>query len=287
MTPSDLLIRSGVIRRIVLALALLWGPGLVVAAPEPVPSASPVKPAVKKTNKPSSAAKQKKKKRSSVRGRSGPSRYAKVKDVPTTLAWRYGQMTQDECEAELTARSIGFTRQPPSPGVRAPVRLTGKLHGVEFRTDEPDARRPTSPYEIGDCRLILALDDFSKILEAHDVVQVRHYSMWRPPADNWPEDQDGTRHAGALALDAGRFTTSDGKTLDVDRDFHGRIGDKTCGDNAKPRDPTPDAIELRAILCEAAAEHMFNVMLTPNFNRPHHNHFHLEVTSGVKWFLLH
>ena len=123
--------------------------------------------------------------------------------------------------------------------------------------------------------------------QAHDIVEVRHYSMWRPPAKSWPEDKDATRHAGAVALDAGRFTKADGSTLDVTRDFHGAIGAKTCGDDAGPRPATPDALELRSILCETAAQHLFNVMLTPNYNRPHHNHFHLEVTSGVQWFLLH
>ncbi|MFO0006556.1 MAG: hypothetical protein ACK559_36105 [bacterium] len=28
-------------------------------------------------------------------------------------------------------------------------------------------------------------------------------------------------------------------------------------------------------------------MLTPNYNWPHRNHFHLEVTSGVKWYIVH
>lgn len=272
-------------RLLVLAFASVVATGPATAAPEATGSraeasgSSATNAPVKKSRK---AAKKKKR-----RVRSGPSRYGKVDDATTTPAWRYGQMTQDECEAELTARSIGFTREPTSRGVRAPVRLTEKLHGVEFRTDETEARRQTSPYEVGDCRLILAMDDFAKILEAHDIVQVRHYSMWRPPGKSWPEDKDATRHAGALALDAGRFTKANGKTLDVDRDFHGRIGAKTCGEDARPRPATPDALELRAILCEAAALHVFNVMLTPNFNRPHHNHFHLEVTSGVKWFLLH
>ena len=32
---------------------------------------------------------------------------------------------------------------------------------------------------------------------------------------------------------------------------------------------------------------LFNVVLTPNYNKPHANHFHLEVTRGVKWFLVH
>ncbi|HET7506454.1 MAG TPA: hypothetical protein VFK02_35790 [Kofleriaceae bacterium] len=207
------------------------------------------------------------------------------RDAADTPAVHYGQLSQDDCEAELTSRQIGFVRETAT-AVMAPVRLTGPLHGVVFRTDGKDAVRATSPYEIADCRLVLALDDFAQILESHDIVEVRHYSMYRPPR-HWSEDKIGAQHDGALALDAGRFIDREGKVLDVDHDFHGAIGAKTCGDGAAPRPATPDALTLRAILCEAVDRRLFNVVLTPNYNRPHHNHFHLEVTAGVGWFLVH
>lgn len=252
-------------RTALLAFALLGVAGVATAAPK----------------------KKAKAKKVAAKARSGPSRYAKGVDAEATPAWSYGEMSQQDCEAELTKRDIGFTRVDEAPGVRAPIRLTGKLHGVAFNTDESVEKRETSPYMIADCRLALAMDDFAAVLQQHDIVEVRHYSMYRPPGKSWPDDKEGTRHAGALALDAGRFTKSDGKTLEVTRDFHGKIGAKTCGDGAGPKPATPDSLELRAILCDTAALHLFNVMLTPNFNRPHRNHFHLEVTSGVKWFLLH
>jgi hypothetical protein len=206
-------------------------------------------------------------------------------DAAETPAVRYAQLAQTDCEAELASRHIEFIRETGS-AVLAPVRITGPLHGVVFRTDGKDQARATSPYEIADCRLVLALDDFAEILNRHGIVEVRHYSMYRPPK-NWPEGQIGARHDGALALDAGRFIDGAGKVIDVDRDFHGAIDAKTCGDGAAPRPATPDALELRAILCEAVDRRLFNVVLTPNYNRPHHNHFHLEVTAGVKWFLVH
>jgi hypothetical protein len=206
-------------------------------------------------------------------------------DAAETPAVRYGLLSQADCEAELASRHIEFVRET-GIGVLAPVRLTGALHGVVFRTDGKDKDRATSPYEIADCRLVLAIDDFAAILNRHDIVEVRHYSMWRPPK-GWPEGKIGSRHDGALALDAGRFIDSAGKVLDVDRDFHGAIDAKTCGDGAAPRPATADALALRAILCEAVDLRLFNVVLTPNYNRPHHNHFHLEVTAGVKWFLVH
>ena len=194
-------------------------------------------------------------------------------------------MTAEECQAELVTRAIPFTAEP-SRGVLAGVRLTGPLHGVTFRTRQSDERRATSRWEIADCRLVLALDDMAEVLEAHGIVEVVHYSMYRPPSKSWPEDKLATRHAGALALDAGQFVDRDGVVYDVDDDFSGRIGARTCGPKAKPRKPTKKALTLRALLCETVAKRLFNVVLTPNHNRPHKNHFHLEVTAGVSWFIV-
>ena len=206
-------------------------------------------------------------------------------DAAETPAYRYAQLSQAACEAELASRAISFVRETAA-GVLAPVRLTAPLHGVVFRTDQSDRVRPTSPYEIADCRLVLALDDLAEILNRHDIVEVRHYSMYRPPKA-LPEDQIGKRHPAALAIDAGRFIDTSGTVLDVDRDFHGAIDAKTCGEGAAPDPPTPAALALRAILCEIVDRRLFNVVLTPNYNRPHKNHFHLEVTAGVRWFLVH
>ena len=205
-----------------------------------------------------------------------------------TPAVRYAQLDWAACEAELARRAIPFTREKDSRGVLAPVRLAGPVGGIEIHSPLPEKQRATSPNEVFDCRLVLALDDLAAILRAHDVVGVVHLSGWRPPsAKHWPSGKLGTRHDGALAIDAGWFVKRDGTKLDVEKDFHGRIGAKTCGPGTGPSPATPEAMELRAIVCEAAAARIFNVELTPDYNWPHRNHFHLEVTPKVKWFLVH
>ncbi len=200
----------------------------------------------------------------------------------------YGALDRDACEAELGKRGVPFTRVDDARGVLAPVRLTGALHGVTFRTALPEAKRPTSPWEIVDCRLALALDDFATQLATHDVAEVIHYSIYRPPSKKWPDAKIASRHPGGLAIDAGTFVKKDGTRLEVQRDFHGRIGATTCGaSGAAPRPSTPEALELRQIVCDAADAHLFNVELTPDYNWAHRNHFHLEVTAGAKWFVVH
>jgi hypothetical protein len=208
-------------------------------------------------------------------------------DTSTAPAVRYGKLDRGACESELVRRQIRFARVDAARGVLAPVRIAGPLHGVSYRTELPASQRPTTPYEIFDCRLVLALDDFSAMLESHGIVEVIHYSAYRPPPKKWPSGKLGTRHGGALAIDAGKFVKKDGSVLNVERDFHGKIGSATCGPGTGPAPVTPEATELRELVCDAASAHLFNVELTPDFNYPHRNHFHLEVTAKVNWFLVH
>jgi hypothetical protein len=199
-------------------------------------------------------------------------------------AIRYAAMSRDDCEAELVRRNIAFERET-AKGVLAPVRLKGPLRGVEFRTNLKGDQRDTTPWEIADCRLVLAMDDFAAILVEHQIAEVRHYSMYRVPPKRWADDKIGSRHNGALALDAARFIRRDGSHLDVLDDFKGRRGSKTCGPKARQVKDAA-AIELREIVCAAVDQQLFNVVLTPDFNRAHRNHLHLEVTAGVKWFMV-
>ncbi len=201
-------------------------------------------------------------------------------------ARRYGRLDRNACEAELSNRGIPYSPVAEARGVLAPVRLTGPLRGVSFHTGVPAAERSSSPWEIVDCRLALALDDFALLLRAHDIVDVLHYSIYRPPPARWPADKVASRHPGGLAIDAASFTKKDGSRLDVELDFHGRIGATTCGPGAGPSPATAEAMELRQIVCEAAEAKLFNVALTPDYNWAHRNHFHLEVTAGVTWSMV-
>jgi hypothetical protein len=144
-------------------------------------------------------------------------------DVASSPAWKYAGMDAAACETELGKRGIAFTKVSAA-AVAAPVRLSGPIRGVTFHSQLPTAQRATSPYEIFDCRLVLALDDFAVILGKYDVSEVVHFSVYRPPIKSWPQDAVGKQHTGGLAIDAGVFIRKDGSILQVERDFHGAIG---------------------------------------------------------------
>jgi len=95
-------------------------------------------------------------------------------------AYRYANMTDGEAFAELDRRRVLYSRIDPVAGVRAPIRLTGRLHGVNVHSSLPPDQRVVSPFEILDARLALALDDFCGLLERHGFDEVVHYTMYRP-----------------------------------------------------------------------------------------------------------
>ncbi|HVU04082.1 MAG TPA: hypothetical protein VHE30_20130 [Polyangiaceae bacterium] len=206
-------------------------------------------------------------------------------DAASSVACRYAALEPEDCLAELARRDVHFSKAGPAPGVRTPIRLTGPLNGVLYRTDFPDSQREKVPFEILDCRLAVALSDFSAILKQHDIREVRLFSAWRPP----PRGHDSleTAHPGGLAADLRLFKKSSGEELEVLRDFHGRIGATPCGPRAVPPAPSDAASrELRAIFCAAVDARLFHVLLSPNEGARHANHFHAEIRPEVRWFIV-
>jgi hypothetical protein len=202
-------------------------------------------------------------------------------------ASRYARLTREEALAELGRRGIAYERVEDAPGVVAPIRLTGPLHGVEIHSSLPVEQRKTTPFEILDARLALALDDFAVILANHDVVEVVHFTMYRPNDDVHEGTPDvRPRHPGGLAIDVGGMRKRSGAILTVDGHWPAGIGEKTCGPRAR-RLPARRGRELESIVCEAHDLRLFHAILTPHFNRAHHDHVHLELKADTLWFLVH
>jgi hypothetical protein len=219
-------------------------------------------------------------------GRGPPPTEYSIFAVPeTSPAPGYARLDRDTCEAELRSRHIDFARAEDTPGVRAPVRLKGPLHGVSIHSALPPAARWRSHADLIDCRLALSLDDFAAAIEKRGIVEVLTLAAYRTRAEGGcTAKYDGEQHCAALAVDVGSFKRRDGTVLNVERDFHGSIGTLTCRNDAHPTPETPAAKELWGIACDAAGEN-FLVVLTPNWNAEHKNHLHLELTTH-DWVLV-
>ena len=201
---------------------------------------------------------------------------------------RYAALDAASCEAELGRREVPFVRAAATPGVLDPVRLRGPLHGVTIHSPLGPSAQERSLMEIFDCRLVLALDDFAaQVVGPRGVVEMTHLSAYRSRASyGCTPKYAGKQHCAALAVDVAKFTRKDGSVLDVERDFHGHPGQSSCTGGAHPNPPSPAAAELWGFVCDAAARGLFHVILTPNYNAEHHNHFHLEITPDAGWMLI-
>lgn len=210
-----------------------------------------------------------------------------------TPAARAASLDKDQCFTELKRRKVAFTEVASARGVLAPVRLPADVGGIVYRTELSAAERAHAPWDVFDCRVVVALDDWSPKLLARGFSEVILFSAWRPPAAGWPEGKEAKRHPGALAVDVKRLvrgldptTGAPRSDVVIERDWAPRLGAPVCGADAPAAEPdTTEGREARAIACEIEDARLFTVMLTPHYDRAHHNHLHLEVTPGVTWRL--
>ena len=62
-----------------------------------------------------------------------------LRHAPGSRAEAYAAMSTATCLAALNERHIPFSREEPKRGVEIPVRLTGRVGGVLYRTDFREA----------------------------------------------------------------------------------------------------------------------------------------------------
>jgi hypothetical protein len=130
--------------------------------------------------------------------------------------------------------------------------------------------------------------ELAPLLVEHQVQSIRIDNFYRNSARIRAGKK--SQHAYGLAADVVSFTLQDGRVLDVEEHFMGRMGDPVCGPDAAlvpppgaSTDQVDRAIRLRNLVCDLARRGAFHHMLTPNYNRAHRNHLHLDIQRDNKW----
>ncbi len=202
-----------------------------------------------------------------------------VGSEPPPIAMELAALSPHACLRALVRARVPF--EPVTSGmagVAVPVVVTGPIGGVTVH-----AARGRVVREPMDCALALGLARLAPLLRARQVREVRHLSIRRPADDaELRRHPVLARHAGGLAIDAAVFALDDGTEYDVSHEFRGALDTPACGPDARVL-PAPGARLLRGLFCDAARLGIFHVMLSPNYNDEHHNHFHLEITRSVPW----
>ena len=177
-----------------------------------------------------------------------------------------------DCEAELAQAGVKFhaASLPVHTAPKAKF-VCGAPQVVTYLRGPGKIAYNSAP--VVTCSMALALASFERILQKEALAifnspvaridQIGTYSCRVISAyPKWISE-----HSYANAIDIGRFTLANGKTVEVLRDFD--IGE------APPTKPA--AAFLRAISRRANDEDVFSHVLTPFFNAQHNNHFHLDL----------
>jgi hypothetical protein len=203
-------------------------------------------------------------------------------DVATWVrgsAMKNANLSPTACRALLKQQGIAHQRvSGGASGIATPLRVTEPMSGVKFLT-----AGPKSKFSLLDCRAALSLQELAQLLSSLGVVEMRIDSFYRPNAHlNGRKRGKLSQHAYGMAMDVTAFKLKDGRTLEVERDFHGKIGDPVCGPGAELTPPSAEATDLRNIVCAIARTGMFHNVLTPNYNTAHKNHLHFDITRNAK-----
>jgi len=180
------------------------------------------------------------------------------------------------CRAWLDLVGIEYTVGPTSRGIADPVTAKMPINGMPFRSGSG-----LRTQMLGDCSLIKSLALAAPIWRARGIVEVRDLGVYNYRCIN----NDGTppnctiglsEHSFGNAIDLASFLDADGETYVVNDDWVIDPDDRTC---TAPTEPGKDTF-LHEMICTIKAAKIWNIVLTPNYNALHRNHFHVDLTAG-------
>ena len=165
------------------------------------------------------------------------------------------------CTKELDARGVSW-QKAKRPGIKNGVEITGPLGGISLTSEQP---------LIIDCSLAISLDEAGKYLAAAGVEKAHFssaYSRRNVRGTNHP-----SKHSYGLAIDIHSFTGTSFGTLRIDRDYEQGLGDDYDCVGAPL---TKGGAVLKVLQCQLVRSGLFHLVLSPDYDDAHHDHFHLE-----------
>lgn len=182
--------------------------------------------------------------------------------VPSAAAANPDDVMTD-CKAELERRGVAF-KPAKRPGIANGVELAGPLGGVAWTSEQ-------APLVI-DCSLAVSLDEAGRYLRELGVSRASYssaYSRRNVRGTNRP-----SKHSFGLAIDVHTFDVGTLGTLRVDRDYEQGLGDDV---DCVGRPLTQGGAVMKILQCQLVRSGLFHLVLSPDYDDAHHDHFHLEV----------
>jgi len=166
------------------------------------------------------------------------------------------------CTAELDRRGVAW-KPAKRPGIAQAVEITGPLGGVQHVSHQP---------LVIDCSLAVSLDEAGRYLRELGVEQASFssaYSRRNVRGTNRP-----SKHSFGLAIDVHALGGASLGSLRIDRDYEQGLGDDV---DCVGRPLTQGGAILKILQCQLARSGLFHLVLSPDYDDAHHDHFHLEV----------
>jgi hypothetical protein len=186
-----------------------------------------------------------------------------------------------DCHGWLDLYGATYTLGPVRQGVADPVTLTTPINGLPYRYSGNADVRPTF---FMDCSLARSLLEAAPYLRARGVVEVTDIGVYnyRCIGEGTPPDCPNgmSQHAYAKGIDLAGFTLGDGTFFSVNDDWViDPDAEKTCD---APTEGDADTW-LHETICALKGGGVWNIVLTPNYNSAHRNHFHVDLTTGSNY----
>lgn len=169
---------------------------------------------------------------------------------------------RERCYDELEARGVPFRRVKKS-GVANAVEITGRVGGVVFTGPRP---------LVMDCSLAVSLDEAGRYLRAFGIQEAMYSSALSKR--NVRGTNRPSKHSYGLAIDVAGFSGPELGTVRIARDYEQGLGDAV---DCVGTPLTQAGAVLKVLQCQLVRSGLFHLVLSPDYDDAHHDHFHLEV----------
>ncbi len=168
-----------------------------------------------------------------------------------------------DCYRALDARGVTW-KHASRPGIAEGVEVSGPIGGVTYASDAQKAL-------VLDCSLVVSLAEAGGYLAALGIDHATYSSAYQ--VRNVRGTNHRSKHSFGLALDIHTFSGPDLGTLSVERDFEQGLGDDVdCVGT-----PMTEAGDILKVLeCQLIRSGLFYLVLNPDYDSDHYNHYHLE-----------
>jgi len=169
----------------------------------------------------------------------------------------------ESCYRALDARGVAWSHAS-RPGIDLGVEVDGPLGGVTYQAF---SGKPL----VLDCSLVVSLAEAGPYFVALGIDHVTFSSAYQ--VRNVRGTHRRSKHSFGLALDVHTFHGPELGTLNVERDFEQGLGD--AGD-CVGHPLTRGGAVLKLLECQLAESGLFDLVLNPDYDSDHYNHFHLQ-----------